>query len=424
MKKILFLVFVLSLVKFGFSQDIKYARKTLRTLCSPEFGGRGYVNDGDKIAANFIKSELEKMGIKPVGKKYIQYFRMPINTFPLDMMVKLDDNELVPGVDYLVHANSNTIKGSFPIAWINKKVVESGDALKNLLSNNLHDYFIVLDTAGIKDKDILDLMEFIKFKNPVKAKGIVEIVYGNLTYVPSQKRNSFPLVEIVNGKISVDNKVITVDVKSKFERRHKAGNVVAYIPGKVDSFFVFTAHLDHLGRMGQDIYFPGANDNASGTTMVLDLARYYSSLKEKPYYSMMFIWFAGEEAGLLGSKYFTEHPLVPLDKISYLFNLDMVGSGDKGIKIVNGSVFKDVFKQIVDINNEKQYLPKVSPRGAAANSDHYFFYDNGVRSFFIYTLGEYKEYHNIYDRSEALPLCEYEDLFRLLVDFVKLQDKS
>jgi len=349
---------------------------------------------------------------------------MPINTFPANMMVKIDDKELQPGIDYLVKANSNTIKGTYPLAWINKKVVESGNALKNMLSNNLHDYFIVLDTSGISDKNILDLMDYIKHENPVKAKGVIDIVYGNLTYVPSKTRNKFPLVEIVNGKLSVDAKTITVDIKSKFERRHKAGNVVAYIPGQVDSFFVFTAHYDHLGRMGQEIYFPGANDNASGSTMVLDLARHYSSLKEKPYYSMMFIWFAGEEAGLLGSKYFTEHPLVPLDKISYLFNLDMVGSGDKGIKIVNGSVYKDVFNQLVKINDEKDYLPKVSPRGAVANSDHYFFYANGVRSFFIYTLGEYKEYHNIYDRSDALPLNRYEELFRLLVDFVELQDKT
>ena len=192
MKKILFLALVLSLIKLGYSQDIEYAKKTLSTLSSPEFGGRGYVNDGDKIAAEFIKSEVERMGLLPVGKKYIQHFRMPINTFPSNMMVKIDDKELQPGVDYLVKANSNTIKGTYPLAWINKKVVESGNALKNMLSNNLHDYFIVIDTSGIKDRNILDLMDFIKHDNPVKAKGIVEIIYGNLTYVPSKTRNKFP----------------------------------------------------------------------------------------------------------------------------------------------------------------------------------------------------------------------------------------
>jgi len=97
----------------------------------------------------------------------------------------------------------------------------------------------------------------------------------------------------------------------------------------------------------------------------------------------------------------------------------MVGSGDKGIQIVNSTVFKKEFALIDNINSEKKYLPQIKKRGAAANSDHYFFYEKGVKSFFIYTLGEYKEYHNINDKAENLPLSEYEDLFRLLTEFVE-----
>jgi len=72
----------------------------------------------------------------------------------------------------------------------------------------------------------------------------------------------------------------------------------------------------------------------------------------------------------------------------------------------------------VEINKNNQYLQTVNIRGPAANSDHYPFYEKGVHSIFIYTLGEYSEYHNIYDDAENLPLIEYEDLFRLLLDFV------
>ncbi len=423
MRKIFHFILLILIVTQVSGQNIKYARYLLNTLCSPEFAGRGYVDDGDKIAAEFIQSEVEKLGLLPVGKKYIQNFRMPINTFPSQMLVKIDDKELVPGVDYLVKSNSNSIKGTYKIAWVNKKVTTHETALKNMLGNDLSDYFIAIDTSGIEDESILELIEYIKYKNPINAKGIIEVIYGNLTYVPSRVKNKYPTIEIKSGKITPDDKTITLDIKSKLKKRHKTGNIIAYIPGQVDSFFVFTAHYDHLGRMGKDTYFPGANDNASGSTMILDLARHYSSQKEKPYYSMVFIWFAAEEAGLLGSKHFTDNPLFPLDKISYLFNLDMVGSGDKGIKIVNGGVFKDVFKQIVELNKKGQYLPKVSPRGEAANSDHYFFYDKGVKAFFIYTLGEYKEYHNIYDKAEALPLSKYEGLFMLLVDFVTLNSR-
>ena len=79
--------------------------------------------------------------------------------------------------------------------------------------------------------------------------------------------------------------------------------------------------------MGKDTYFPGANDNASGISLLLNLAHYYAA-NPRPY-SIGFICFAGEEAGLIGSKYFTEHPLVPLKNIRFLINTDLAGTVKK-----------------------------------------------------------------------------------------------
>jgi len=169
--------------------------------------------------------------------------------------------------------------------------------------------------------------------------------------------------------------------------------------------------------MGENVYFPGANDNASGVAMILDLAKYFANLKEKPNYSIAFLFFSAEEIGLIGSKYFCENPLFEMRNIECLINLDMVGSGEKGITIVNGKVFDEEFNKFTEINGNKNYLKKIKARDKAANSDHYFFYKNNVKSFFIYTLGNYKEYHNIYDKSEELPLNEYENLFKLLIDY-------
>jgi Zn-dependent M28 family amino/carboxypeptidase len=208
---------------------------------------------------------------------------------------------------------------------------------------------------------------------------------------------------------------------SEFYDAFQTQNIIGYVKGKVqpDTFLVFTAHYDHLGQMGPEAYFPGGNDNASGTAMLLDLASYFSDKHNRPYYSVVFIAFGGEEAGLLGSFYYVNHPLFPLSQIKFLINIDMVGSGSDGIKVVNGSVFKNDFERMVKLNDKNNYLKKVSPRGAAANSDHFPFYDKGVPSFFIYTLGdECKEYHNIYDTPENVPYTEYDDLFRLLTDFM------
>ena len=97
----------------------------------------------------------------------------------------------------------------------------------------------------------------------------------------------------------------------------------------------------------------------------------------------------------------------------------MVGTGDDGIKVVNGAVIPKEFNLLSGINDKMKYLPSVNKRGEAAISDHYFFYKKGVKSFFIYTLGGIGEYHNIYDKSKTLPLTKYNELFKLIIDFEK-----
>ena len=84
---------------------------------------------------------------------------------------------------------------------------------------------------------------------------------------------------------------------------------------------MFTAHYDMIGSFGEGNYFPGASDNGSGTAMVLDLARHFSSGR-KPFYSVAFMLFSGEEAGLLGSTHYVDHPLFPLERIKLVINLD------------------------------------------------------------------------------------------------------
>src|SRR5699024_4573068 len=91
---------------------------------------------------------------------------------------------------------------------------------------------------------------------------------------------------------------------------------------------VFTAHYDHLGMMGKKAMFPGGNDNASGTSMLLSMAHYFQQNPSD--YHLIFIAFAGEEVGLLGSKYFVENKSISLSSIHFLINLDIMGSGEEG----------------------------------------------------------------------------------------------
>jgi len=402
------------------AQDIGYARKIIDTLSSPSMHGRGYVNNGDRIASAFIRNEFIKDSLKNFASDYYQTFKLPIGTLPGKVMVSVNETTLTPGVDYLVAAASPTMIGTFKIVRIDSHVVCNKKLFRKLLKSKNKEKFILIDKKGISDKTILATLHGIKEMNTLGAKGIIviddKLVWGEEDALTPL---TYPIITLKRASLFANMKTMTVDIVQDFQNAHEFANVVGYIEGstKPDSFVVFTAHYDHLGQMGSDIYFPGANDNASGTAMILDLAKYYS--KNKPDYSIAFMSFTGEELGLKGSEYYTSHPLFPLSKIRFLVNLDMVGTGDDGIKVVNGAVIPKEFNLLSGINDKMKYLPSVNKRGEAAISDHYFFYKKGVKSFFIYTLGGIGEYHNIYDKSKTLPLTKYNELFKLIIDFEK-----
>ena len=182
-----------------------------------------------------------------------------------------------------------------------------------------------------------------------------------------------------------------------------------------DSFLVLTAHYDHLGGMGSEVYFPGANDNASGIALLLSMAKYYH---ENPApFTVVFIAFAAEEIGLKGSEHFVQHPLFPLKNIKFLVNLDLMGNGDEGITIVNATEFPQQFQMLLELNKADNWFSAINSRGKAANSDHYHFSENGVPAFFIYTLGGTKAYHDVYDVPEGIKMNHFDGLEAMLVAF-------
>jgi len=408
--------FILALLLFSisvFSQNIEYAKSIVDSLTSPLFYGRGYVNDGEKIAAEFIAGEYEISKLKAFRNNYYQTFTIPINTLPDTIDVFIDGRRLIPGQDFVLSSSSPSVNAEFEMIWFIK---DTSGVLR--FSKNA-------DTTRIENKVIVTDMKSRKFPyDKYNPKGYVFLKDEKVMWHVSDGREvkEFFSLQIVKSNILKENKSIKIKCKNKFVEDYQTQNVIGFVEGKKqqDSYFVITAHYDHLGQMGPEAYFPGGNDNASGTAMLLDLARYYSLPENQPDISMVFMAFSAEEAGLLGSKYYTENPYFPLDQIKFLVNIDMVGSGSKGIKVVNGKVLKSEFKKLVKINSKNEYLLTVSERGEAANSDHYFFYKNGVPSFFIYTLGpECKEYHSVNDTPKNVPFTEYEDFFRLLINFVK-----
>jgi hypothetical protein len=193
-------------------------------------------------------------------------------------------------------------------------------------------------------------------------------------------------------------------------------NIIGTLPGTEvpDSFLVVSAHYDHLGKIG-DAYFPGANDNASGVAMLLAMARYFSYPANRLRYSLVFIAFGAEEVGLVGSQYFVEKdPWIPLNRMRFLLNLDLMGNGVEGITAVGGRDFPLEFKYLQHLNDSLHAVPLVKSRANAPNSDHYYFLESGVPGFFVYTLGGPPHYHDVKDTPQALQLSNYGGLLKLM----------
>jgi len=375
MKIKLLLLFTL-ITNISLAQDIAFGRKMVDTLTSRYFWGRGYTNDGAGKAARFLTAQFKAYGLQPMdGKSYVQEFSFPVNTFPGKVEVSINGNKLRTGYDYIVTADSRGTKAS-------------GSLIKQ------------------------DSIHFVDVEHRIMVT-----VEKKLTWDVAPKAKDYTGIEVDKKVIKDEPKTIEINIENKVISDFKTGNICGIVKGtiKPDSVIVITAHYDHLGGMGSETYFPGANDNASGVTMLLSLARYYGAHPQP--YTMAFICFSGEEAGLLGSKYFSENPLVKLSNIRLLLNLDLEGTGDEGITVVNSTIYKPEFALLNQVNDEFHYLVKIYPRGKAANSDHYWFSEKGVPAIFMYTMGGIKAYHDVYDISATLPLTKYEELFKLLVKF-------
>ncbi|RZM28510.1 MAG: M28 family peptidase [Pedobacter sp.] len=375
--KIYFILSFMLLTGHLAAQDLPYAKEMVDTLTSRTLWGRGYTNNGMDKAANFIVSEFKAYGLQPMdGKSYKQAFSFSVNTFPGKMEVAVNGKTLNPGKDFIVMPESLGQSGS----------------------------------GKLEQKDSITFID--------SAQRMIVLLKDKLTWSVAQLQENYTGIEVFKTAISGKPQQISIDIQNSFVQNFETANICGIVKGtrNPDSVVVFTAHYDHLGGMGSDTYFPGANDNASGIAFLLSLAKYYAANPQP--YSIAFICFAAEEAGLVGSKYFTEHPLLPLEAIRFLINVDMVGTGEKGITVVNATEHLKEFALLNKINDEKKYLSKINSRGKAANSDHYFFAEKGVPAFFIYTQGGIDAYHDVNDVAKTLPLTEFEDLFRLLRDWL------
>lgn len=418
MKKMLFIA--LSFICSGLiAQDKVFATQMVDSLTSENFAGRGYVRDGHVKAANFIARKFNEFGLKRFDTDFKQEFKISINTFGGACDLIIDKKLMFAGVDFLVDPSCPSITGKFDLVWLNPKIVGDAKKMIKFTSTDFSNSFLIVDKTGITDTTQLDFLDNM-IHNPFQAKGIIIVQNKKFTWSMCQQQRPYPILYIKKDRITYKNKKIEVTIDAQLKKEEITQNVLGYIKGieYPDSFLVLSAHYDHLGMMGPDALFEGANDNASGTALILDLARHYSLPENAPKHSILFIAFGAEEVGLIGSNYYVEKPYFPLKQIKLQINTDIMGTGDEGIMMVNGKTHPKIYEAFKKINSDKGYLTNIGARGRSYNSDHAPFDYKGVQSVFIYTKGGSTAYHDIYDTAENLTLSKYNEVFQLIKDFI------
>ena len=415
MKRIIWLLLLLAAVHMQ-AQDIAHYKRVVKELSSARYQGRGYAKGGANKAGKFLQKEFRKAGADEVT---LQPFTIDINTFSGKMELWADGKKLTPGLDFSMREYSPGIHGEFPLYHI--------DTL------NFDPDRIYADLAKPENEGCLVVCEFwFTYKHREvfsKLQTAGECPNAGLIFTwtsPIKFYKAYgdhlvdkPIIWVTPEAIEGVERV-RANVDNRFLDDCGIFNVIAKVEGaRHDSCYVFTAHYDHLGNLGRKVFYAGANDNASGTATIVTLAAWYA--KHRPEYDMYFIAFSGEDANLRGSEFFAQNPVVPLEQIRYLFNIDMIRDNNPVQYCECNDEGMRGFALFEQINNEKKYFQALNRGELAANSDHYPFATRHVPCIFLENEegDAFPYYHTIFDNWQHAVFDSYEPVFKLVTDFVE-----
>jgi hypothetical protein len=416
MKRLSLLLALVAMAAQLNAQDLSHYQSIIKELSSKKYQGRGYAEDGANKAGKWIAKEFERVGADEVE---CQPFTLDINTFPGKMEFIVDGRRMTPGVDFTLREFNPGIEGEFKLYYVDMENYDSDRLFADLASKEYEGAFVVCDF----------MFSFQHSADFRKLQSKAECSNAGLIYTWEEPLKFYKAYgEVVREKpiiwvkpdFPTDAKSIKLNIENEFLEGYECFNVVAKVEGRShDGCYLFTAHYDHLGKLGKKTYYPGAHDNASGTAAIITLAAYYA--QNTPEYDIYFVAFSGEDANLRGSEWYAEHPIVPLEQVRYLVNLDMIADNNPNLYCevsVEGMQGFELFESINDANG---YFAELDRAELADNSDHYPFAKRGVPCiFFMNENGDaFKYYHTVYDVWESAFYTSYEPIFKLITEFVE-----
>jgi aminopeptidase YwaD len=417
-------LYVILLPGISISQKLKKADKAIISslqmhvsyLADDKLEGRRAGSNGERLAMEYISAQFEKAGLIPKGDNNTWYQSFDIN-----------DGKEINNQTYLL-INGGEIKqpGFFPFIGSPDIPIEAAPSIA--LREAGMPWFLNLkeELDNNKNNPHFDVQAYVldRAKDAAKKKAIALIVYNSSNTDDGLKfdgkEKALPLAlpviyvqkDIAKKYFSDESATVEIKLKIAFTDKKRIGhNVIGYIDNGAASTIINGAHFDHLGygednnslyRGPEKLIHNGADDNASGTAALIELSKLInaSKLKNNNY---LFIAFSGEELGLFGSKYFTDHPTIDLQKANYMINMDMIGrlnDSSKTVTIGGYGTSPEWGSLFTAISKDQNFINRYDSSGTGP-SDHTSFYLKDIPVLFFFT-GAHSDYHRPTDDADKI----------------------
>jgi len=392
-------------------------KKNINYLADDKLEGRRTGTAGEKLAYEFIQNEFRKAGLQTftANKNYVQEFEVNEGR-----EIGQNTSFVIGGIAYAAN------EYYFPLAFSGNLVTTSLDAFENNITffdladlleenqNNPH-FDLKEKILNVCNDQISKNKKLVIFTNTSTIKD--DLKFDEKDKTPTLAIPVIYVKDILRSNLnsSLKSATLTINVTAKTKFGH---NVIGYINNKATNTVILGAHYDHLGY-GEDhnslytgttpMIHNGADDNASGTAALIELAK---KLKKSLYkkFNYLFVSFSGEELGLFGSKYFADHAGLDLKTVNYMINMDMVGrlnDSTHGLTI-GGYGTSPTWGKI--INTKDAYFKINADSSGSGPSDHTSFYKKDIPVLFFFT-GSHKDYHKPTDDADKI---NYEGEYKII----------
>lgn len=414
------------------------AKKHLYIIASPEMGGRETGTEGQHKAAAYIENYFRQLGLQPGSPNGYQ---QPYTLYQDSLLsASVEVNGTAYDMDKDFAPGPNNIPATLKLSEVLVMGAGATDSLKAadltgravmVVGNANLAFFNQVAKKG--PAAVLMVSPNFPLSRPTSRKGrggihaFRSVISPQQFYISENVARAiagpaYDAVKGTNNSVQLAKADLLLDVK-KATTKLPASNVVAWLPGTdlKDQYIVISAHYDHVGYQG-GVLHPGADDDGSGTTGVLEIAEAFVKAAKDgkgPRRSVVFLLNSGEEKGLLGSEYYTDHPLFPLDKTTADLNIDMIGRTDPDraksdstnyVYVVGDDKVSSDLKPISEGQNKKylnmdldyKYNDPKDPERIYYRSDHYNFARYGVPIIFYYDGMLRPDYHKPTDTPDKI----------------------